>query len=95
MLCDKKVPQIKRQIASIDKKSDFRGKDGPFRTNTSHNESSSKKKPTSLKTVTSAKVPVPTLRMHSFEDAQDSGRKRHSTTKLGRDVDVSDEEQHI
>ena len=32
VLCDNKAPWIKRQVASIDKKSDFRAKDGPFRT---------------------------------------------------------------
>ena len=34
VLCDNKAPRIKRQVASIDKKSDFRVKSGPFRTST-------------------------------------------------------------
>ena len=34
VLCDNKAPRIKRQVASIDKKSDFRAKDSPFRTST-------------------------------------------------------------
>ena len=36
VLCDNKAPRIKRQVASIDKKSDFRAKSGPFITSTSH-----------------------------------------------------------
>ena len=34
VLCDNKAPWIKRQVASIDKKSDFRAKDGPKMTST-------------------------------------------------------------
>ena len=91
--CDNKAPQIKRQVASIDKKSDFRVKSSPFRTSTLHHKSSSQKKQTASKTVTSVPVPSPTV--HSFKDAQNNGRKRHSRLKLGGDVDVSDKEQHI
>ena len=39
-----KAPRIKRQVASIDKKSDFRVKSGPFRTSSPHTGSSSQKK---------------------------------------------------
>ena len=46
------------------------------------------------KMVISAKVPVPSPRMHSFEDAQIQGERRRGL-RSGRDVDVSDEEQHI
>ena len=35
VLCDNKAPRVKRQVASIDKKCDFRVKSGPFRTSTS------------------------------------------------------------
>ena len=38
VLCDNKVPQIKRQVASIDKKSDF---SSPFRNSTSCHKSNS------------------------------------------------------
>ena len=75
VLCDSKAPQIKRQVASIDKKSDF---SSPFRNSTSCHKSSSKKKQTVLKTVTSAKVLVPSPTVHSFEDAQNHGRERRS-----------------
>ena len=34
VLCDNKAPRIKRQVASIDKKFDFRAKSGHFRTST-------------------------------------------------------------
>ena len=34
VLCDNKAPRIKRQVASIDKKFDFRAKSSPFRTST-------------------------------------------------------------
>ena len=34
VLCDNKAPRIKRQVASIDKKSDFRANSGHFRTST-------------------------------------------------------------
>ena len=44
VLCDNKAPKIKRQVASIDKKSDFRAKSGHFRTSTPNTASSSQKK---------------------------------------------------
>ena len=94
MLCDNKAPRIKRQVASIDKKSDFRVKSGHFRTSTPNTASSSQKKQMTLKTVTSGKVHVPSPRMHSFEDAKIQGGKRATGVRPGRDVDVSDREQH-
>ena len=69
VLCDNKAPRIKRQVASIDKKSDFRAKSGHFRTSSPNTASSSQKKQTTLKTVTSGKAHVPSPRMHNFEDA--------------------------
>ena len=36
VLCVNKAPRIKRQVASIDKKSDFKAKSGHFRTRTSN-----------------------------------------------------------
>ena len=53
VLCDNKAPRIKRQVASIDKKSDFRAKSGHFRTSTPNTGSSSQKKQMTSKTVTS------------------------------------------
>ena len=94
VLCDNKAPRVKRQVASIEKKSDFRVKSGPFGTSTSHTGSSSQKKQTASKMVTSAKVPVPSPRMHNFEDAKIKGRKRRIKPRTGGDVDVSDDEQH-
>ena len=94
VLCDNKAPRIKRQVASIDKKSDFRAKSGHFRTSTPNAASSSQKKQTTPKTVTSGKVHVSSPRMHSFEDAKIQGRKRATGVRPGRDVDVSDGEQH-
>ena len=93
VLCDNKAPRIKRQVASIDKKSDFRGKSGPLRTSTSSLESGSQKKHVSSKMVTSGKVSSPRPTVHSLEDAKLQGRKRCSNTKLGGDVDVNNEEQ--
>ena len=49
VLCDNKAPRIKRQVASIDKKSDFQAKSGHFRTSTSITASSSQKKQTTPK----------------------------------------------
>ena len=46
------------------------------------------------KTVTSAKVPVPSQRMHSIKDAKLQGGERCSGLRSGRDVNVSDGEQH-
>ena len=46
------------------------------------------------KTVTSGKVHVPSPRMHSFEDAKIQGGKGAIKLRPGRDVDISDEEQH-
>ena len=94
VLCDNKAPRVKRQVASIDKKSDFRAKSGPFRTSTPNMGSSSQKKQTTSKTVTSGKVHIPSPRMHSFEDAKIQGGKGAIKLRPGRDVDVTDEEQH-
>ena len=94
VLCDNKAPRIKRQVASVDKKSVFRAKSGPFRTSTSNMASSSQKKQTTLKMVTSGKVHVPSPRMQNFEDAKIQGGKRATGVRHGRDVDVSDGEQH-
>ena len=94
VLCDNKAPRIKRQVASIDKKSDFRAKSGHFRTSSPNTASSSQKKQMTPKTVTSGKVHVPSPRMHSFEDAKIQGRKKATGVRPGRDVDVSDGEQH-
>ena len=94
VLCDNKAPRIKRQVASIDKKSDFQAKSGHFRTSTSNTASSSQKKQTTLKTVTSGKVPIPSPRMHNFEGAKIQGRKKATGVRPGRDADVSDGEQH-
>ena len=95
VLCDNKAPRIKRQVASIDKKSDFRAKSGHFRTSTPNAASSSQKKQMTPKTVTSGgKVHVPSPRMHSFEDAKIQGRKKATGVRSGRDVDISDREQH-
>ena len=94
VLCDNKAPRIKRQVSSIDKKSDFRAKSSPFRTSTSNTGSSSQKKQTMSKMVTSGKVHVPSPRMQNFEDAKIQGGKRTIKMRPGRDVDVSDREQH-
>ena len=94
MLCDNKAPRIKRQVAPIDKKSDFRAKSGPFRTSTVNTGSSSQKKQTMSKMVTSGKVDVPSTRMHNFEDAKIQGQKRRIGPGPGCNMDVSDEKQH-
>ena len=73
VLCDK-APRNKRQVASIDKKSDFRAKSGHFRTSTPNTASSSQKKQTTPKTVTPGKVHVPSPRMHNFKDTKIQGR---------------------
>ena len=52
VLCVNKAPRIKRQVASIDKKSDFKAKNCHFRTCTSNTGSSSQKEQTTLKKVT-------------------------------------------
>ena len=90
VLCDNKVPKIKRQVASVDKKSDFRSKSSPFSKGTPYLGSSSQKKQHSPKTVSSS----PSRRMHSFQDAKIQGRKPASKSTSGRDVDTSDKEQH-
>ena len=94
VLCDNKAPRIKRQVASIDKKSDFQAKSGHFRTSTSNSASSSQKKQMRPKTVTSGKGNIPSPRMHSFEDAKLQARKKATGVRPGRDVDVSNGEQH-
>ena len=94
VLCDNNAPRIKRQVASIDKKSDFRAKSGHFRTSTPNMASSCQKKQTTPKTVTSGKVHIPSPRMQDFKDAKLQGGKRATGVRPGRDVDVSDREQH-
>ena len=94
VLCDNKAPRVKRQVASIDKKSDFRVKSSPFRTSTSNIGSSPQKKQTMSKMVTSEMVHVPSPRMHSFEDAKIQGGKRCIRSRSGGDGVVSDGEQH-
>ena len=94
VLCDNKAPWIKRQVASIDKKSDFRAKDGSKMTSTQRLGSSSKKRESSSKTVTSGKVHVPGPRMHNFENAKIQGKSNGNQPTSGGGVDVSDEEQH-
>ena len=89
-----KAPRIKRQVASIDKKSDFRAKSGHLRTSTPNTASSSQKKQMTLKTVTSGKVHIPSPRMQSFEDTKIQGGNRATGVRPGRDVDISDGEQH-
>ena len=94
VLCDNKAPRIKRQVASVDKKSDFRVKSGHFRTSTPNTASSSQKKQMTPKTVTSGKVHIPSPRMQNFEDAKIQRGKRTTGVRPSRDVDVSDGEQH-
>ena len=83
VLCDNKAPRIKRQVASIDKKSDFRAKSGHFRTSSPNTASSSQKKQTTPKTVTSGKGDIPGPRMHSFEDTKLQGRKTATGVRPG------------
>ena len=94
VLCDNKAPRIKRQVASIDKKSDFREKSCHFRTSSPNMASSSQKKKTTPKMVTSGKAHVPSPKMHSLQDAKIQRSKTATGVRSGRDVDVSDGEQH-
>ena len=94
VLCDNKAPRIKRQVASIDKKSDFRAKSSHFRTSSPNTASSSQKKQTTPKMVTSGKAHVPSPRMHSFEYGKLQAGKKATGVRSGRDVDVHDGEQH-
>ena len=89
VLCDNKAPQIKRQVASIDKKSDFRAKDGPIRTGTPRIESSSQKKQASSKTG----IPSPRPGMHSLQNAKIQGASGCTGQGASRDVDVKDGDQ--
>ena len=56
--------------------------------------SSSQKKQTTQKTVTSGAGHIPSPRMHSFEDAKLQTRKKATGVRPGRDVNLSDGEQH-
>ena len=94
MLCDNKAPRIKRQVASIDKKSYFRAKSGYFRTSTPNTGSSSQKKQMTSETITSGKVHIPSPRMHSFEDTKIQEVKGAIKLRPGRDVNISNREQH-
>ena len=92
--CDNKAPRVKRQVASIDKKSDFRAKSGHFGTSTPNTASSSQKKQMTSKTVTSGKVHIPSPRMHNFEDTKIQGGRGAIKLRPVRDVDISNKEQH-
>ena len=94
VLCDNKAPRITWQVASIDRKSNFRAKDGPKMTSTQCLGSSSQKREFSSKTVTSGKNPIPSPRMHNFENAKIQGKLNGKGPKLGGGVDINDEEQH-
>ena len=94
VLCDNKAPRIKRQVTSIDKKFDFRAKDGPKMTSTQHLGSSSQKREFSSKTVTTGKVPIPSPRMHNFKNAKIQGKSNGKGPTSGGGVDVNDEEHH-
>ena len=88
-----KAPRIKRQVASIGKKSDFRAKKRSFQDQyTKYGKQLSEE--SHFRTVTSGKVHIPSPRMHNFEDAKIQGGKRATGVRSGRDVDVSDGEQH-
>ena len=56
--------------------------------------SSSQKRESSSKAVTSGKVPVPSPRMHIFENAKIQGKSDGKGLRSGGGVDVNDEEQH-
>ena len=94
VLCDNRAPWIKRQVASIDKKSNFRAKDCPKMTSMQRLGSSSQKGESSSKTVTSGKVPIPSPRMHNFENAEIQGKSDGKRLTSGGGVDVNDQEQH-
>ena len=63
-------------------------------TNTQHLGSSSQKREFLSKTVTSGKVPIPSPRMHNFENAKIQGKSDGKGLRSGGGVDVNDEEQH-
>ena len=75
VLCDNKAPRIKRQVASIDKKSDFKAKSGHFRTSTPNTVSSSQKKQTTPKTVTSGKEQHSKSKDAQFQGCQITSRE--------------------
>ena len=56
--------------------------------------SSCRKREFSSKTVMSGKVPVPSPRMHNFENAKIQGKSNGKGLRSGGGVDVNDEEQH-
>ena len=56
--------------------------------------SSSQKKQTTPKTVTSGKGGIPSPRMHSFEDAKLQAKKKATGVRPARDVDIRYREQH-
>ena len=92
MLCDNKAPRIKRQVASIDKKSDLRWESSPIRTSTACRESSSKKKEQTMsKMVHSGNVTIPGRTVQSFKDAKLQPKPGHIGLKSGGGVD--DKEQ--
>ena len=95
VLCDNKAPRIKRQVASIDKKSNLRAKSGHFRTS-SPNMSKQLSEETDdtedgqfRKGLTFQVQGCTILRMPKYKEA-----KTATGVRSGRDVDVSDEEQH-
>ena len=89
VLRDNKAPRIKRQVALIDKKTDFREKSGHFRTSSPNTASSSQKKQMTLKTVTSGKAHVPSPRMHSFRGRQNTRKKGSHWSEIWAEMRTS------
>ena len=95
VLCDNKAPRIKRQVASIDKKSDFPSEKRSFQEPVHQiQQAALRRSRTTPKTVTSGASNIPSPRMHSFDDAKLQTRKKATGVRPGKDVDVSDGEQH-
>ena len=76
MLCENKAPWIKRQVASIDKKSDFRAKSGPFRTSTLHTGSNSQEETDNVKDGHFRKGPHSKSKRAEFRGCQNTRRKK-------------------
>ena len=75
VLCDNKALRIKRQVASIDKKSDFRAKSGHFRTSIPNTASSSQEETDDTEDGHFRKGPCSKSKDVQFRGCQNTRRK--------------------
>ena len=94
VLCDNKAPRIKRQVASIDKKSDFKAKKRSFQDQFTKYSKQLSEETDDTEDGHFRKGQHSKSKDAQFRGRQIQGGKTATGVRPGRDVDVSDGEQH-